>query len=250
MAMFNMVNSNTTNTLWKKMQPRVEEAKTLEEAAQQFVDTVYREFEESLALARMFISVPYASLPEFNRKFVFSLAEEKGIVAKLKDDTPVLSLVGTRGRMPDWNDRRKSCGHVGIPLVSAEFVSAIPMISRLLNDLGLGLDWLEKSSDEGGLDIRTSSDIAGTFFVRNACESEDAQKRKIIPMQDFVKAHAIHTVFGIGGRYRLGGQNIVAAIFFTKENFDKDAARLFEPMVNLFKIATMRLVSRQVIFSD
>lgn len=49
----------------------------------------------------------------------------------------MLSLIASRGAEDDWNDIRKSRGHVGIPLVSQAFVMDIPMFSRLLQDLGV-----------------------------------------------------------------------------------------------------------------
>ncbi len=60
----------------------------------------------------------------------------------------VLSLLGTRGEDMRWNDRRNSQGHVGIPLVSADFIDAIPMMSRLLKELGLDLNWIASDDTE------------------------------------------------------------------------------------------------------
>ncbi len=248
MLKFSDVESNTRNIILSKIESQLRDRRSLEQAAQIFIDAFYEEFEESLVLARLFMSVPYANLPQFNQEFVTNLAEKKGFASEMTHDTLVLSLLGTRGEEPDWNDRRKSKGYVGIPLVSTEFVEATPMLARLLSDFGLELDWLKKPYE--GWDIDTMGDVAGTFFVRDAKESEDSKKRKIIPMQDFVEAYNVHTVFGIGGRYMLGSNNIIAAIFFTKENFNKKIARSFQPLINWFKMATIKLVSQQRIFSD
>ena len=230
------------------MESDLKDCGSLEEAAQKYIDTIYKEFEESLVLLRMFLSVPYSELPRFNQDFVTNLVEEKGIAPELKDDTPVLSLIGTRGEEPEWNERRKSKGHIGIPLVSTGFIEEIPMVSRLLSDLGLNLNLI--INPDSGLDIDVSSDIAGIFFVEDAKESTDSKKRKIIPMQNFVKAYNVCTVFGIGGRYMLGGNNIVSIIFFTKEKFSKAIAKPFESLINRFKISTVKHVLQQRIFSD
>ncbi len=248
MLKFSEIDSSICNIIRSKIESQLRDCWSLEQAAQKFIDSFYEEFEESLVIARMFMSVPYANLPQFNQKFVTNLVEEKGVTSEMQYDTLVLSLLGTRGEEPDWNDRRKSKGHVGIPLVSTEFVEATPMLARLLSDFGLGLDWLKKPYD--GWIIDRMGDIAGTFFVPDAKESVDSKKRKIIPMQDFVEAYNVHTVFGIGGRYMLGSNNIIAAIFFTKENFDKKIARSFQPLINWFKMTTIELVGQQRIFSD
>ena len=202
-----------------QMQSCLKDCRSLEEAAQKYIDKIYKEFEKSLVLLRMFFSVPYSKLPRLNQKFVTNLVEEKGISFELKNDTPVLSLIGTRGKESEWNEWRKSKGHIGIPLVSAEYIDAIPMVSRLLSDLGLKLNFLKNS--DSGLDVDVSGDIAGIFFVENAKEYTDSKNSKIIPMQDFVEAFNVYTVFGIGGRYMLGSNNIVSIIFFTKEKFNK-----------------------------
>jgi hypothetical protein len=87
------------------------------------------------------------------------------------------------------------------------------------------------------------------FFVENAKESTDSKNRKIIPMRDFVEAYNVYTVFGIGGRYMLGRNNIVSIIFFTNEKFSKVITRLFVPLINFFKTSTVKLVRQQRIFS-
>jgi hypothetical protein len=232
----------------QKMEPYLKECKNLEAAAQKYIDTIYEEYAESLVLLRMFVSVPYSALPQFNQQFVMDLATGKGIACELKNETPVLSLIGTRGREPEWNSWRQSTGHIGIPLVSTNFIDTIPMLSRLFSDLGLSLSWLTDS--DSGLNIDARSDIAGTFFVENAKESTDSQGRKIIAMQDFVDAYDIYTVFGIGGQYKLGSHNIVAIIFFTNEKFNKTIAQRFPPLINLFKTFTIKHVLQQRIFSD
>lgn len=60
----------------------------------------------------------------------------------------MLSLPGTHGQEADWNDRHKSTGHVGIPVISSASVGTIPMISRLLKELGVPLDWIDSHDSE------------------------------------------------------------------------------------------------------
>ncbi|MBI5207568.1 MAG: hypothetical protein HY934_07225 [Candidatus Firestonebacteria bacterium] len=218
----------------------------VEHTAQKFVETVYNEFKESIVLLRVFISIPYAKLPPFNQKFVINLANKIGVNLELKDNTPVLSLIGTHGENSEWNDRRNSKGHIGIPLVSDNFIESVPMLSRLFKDLGLNLNWLKDLG--GGMEIKTDTDISGIFFVSDAKESIDSKNRKIIPMQDFVKEYNVGTVFGIGGKYMLVEKNIVAAIFFTRDKLSKENVELFEPMINCFKTASVGLVRQQKIF--
>src|SRR4051812_14489559 len=104
-------------SLFGRIQRELSNAKVLEEGAQKCAELIRQEFDQAIALARVYVTVPYSTLPETNRKWVDGLAASKQI--RVKDNTPVLSLVGTSGAKPNWNDRRKSEGHVGIPLASA-----------------------------------------------------------------------------------------------------------------------------------
>jgi len=51
----------------------------VEGVAQQFTEVLYKRFEESLALIRLFAAVPMGRLPSPNRNFVNSLASSAGI---------------------------------------------------------------------------------------------------------------------------------------------------------------------------
>src|SRR5512144_2112177 len=98
-----------------------------------------------------------------------------------------------------WNDRRNSQGHVGIPLATSDFIEAIPMMSRLLKELGMGLDWID--SNDTSMVARALGSSSGLFYVPDAALEIDAKGRKVIAGQDFVKTHGVKTVFGMGGAF-------------------------------------------------
>ena len=123
--MENKIKQNTSNCI------------SLEEAAQKFTDTFYEEFGDSIILTRLFATVPFSELPAPNQSFVLALADSQGITSLVNDRLQVLSLLGTRGVASAWNARQDSKGHIGIPLASADFIDRIPMMSRLLKELGL-----------------------------------------------------------------------------------------------------------------
>ena len=124
---FDEVTSSTIDGLEARMDEELSPLESLEAAAQRLCDILYTTFEESTILVRVFATVPFAALPSTNRRFVERLV---GAAARevRTPKTPVLSLLGTRGGVPRWNSRHLSEGHVGIPLASADFVDAIPMI--------------------------------------------------------------------------------------------------------------------------
>src|SRR4028119_1866178 len=118
-------------------------SQSLEESAQWLAELFCSQFSESVVLARCFVTIPYKLLPEENRRFVQLLARRHAVEELLRDETIVLTLLGTSGLKPSWNDRRLSQGHIGIPLISADFVDSIPMVARLLKELDVDMEWLD-----------------------------------------------------------------------------------------------------------
>ncbi len=228
------------NNLWNGVYRSLKESTSLQEAAQLLVDACFEEFKESLVLVRIFATFPYAKLPDFNRRFARNLAAEMGHEDELTDTTPVLSLLGTRGVEPEWNDWTKSEGHLGIPMLSRESVQGIPMMAQMLKDLGLGLDWL--SVPEGNEIAESRGHTGGVFLVPDAKTSTDAQNRKIIPGQDFVEKYGVKTVFGNGARSAVQSNEFIVSIFFTRQSLDKNTAHRFNSLLYLFKTITSTLV--------
>lgn len=225
--------------LERELQVRTRGAKSFAQAAQIYTDLFWERLRESIILARVFATVPFGKLPEKNQSFVKNLAKSAGIAELIHQETPVLSLMGTRGLEPQWNDAKSSQGHVGIPLASADFIDAIPMMSRLLKQMGLGLDWIDRRDTE--LVAKSIGTTAGVFFVRDAAEETDVQGRKIIAAQDFVKKYGVKTVFGLGGGF-VGSPTFMTSIIFCNEQLDKERAESFMPQVNRMKVSTMALV--------
>jgi len=236
---------STVSKVWSEAEPEVQRAATLEEAAQALVKTLQRRFDESVVIARAFVTVPFGQLPDVNQQFVRGLAESAGAGSALKDSTPVLSLVGTYGKEADWRDRRKSKGHVGIPLISSSFVGGIPMISRLLKEMGVPLDWVDSHDSE--LIVNTIGNKTGLFFVENAATATDAQGRKIIAAQDFVAGHGVSTVFGIGAAYSSG--QMVVIVVFCRDTFPRAAGERFMALANPFTTQTAELVEPAKVFA-
>ena len=204
---------------------------------------MYGAFKDSIVLVRLFATVPYGQLPKQNKDFVDGLASSKGVGKSIHDQTLVLSLLGTSGEGPAWNDRKDSQGHVGIPLVSAAFIDAIPMMSRLLKQLGLGLDWID--STDTNLVKHTIGSMSGVFFVPDATTEVDQQGRKIIAAQDFVKAYKVKTVLGFGGGY-MGTSTFAVTIIFLRDTIEETKARQFAAGMAFFKAITGDLVKKRI----
>ncbi len=230
-----------------KVKDRVANSASLEEAAQRMVDMLYNEYIDSLVLLRLYATVPFGKLPAFNRAFVTQVAQANHITDQIKDNTMILSLLGTRGAQASWNDRRKSHGHVGIPLASAAFIDQIPMMSRLLKEVGLDLNWIERK--DSNMIIEAMGRASGVFYVENAATAVDSLKRKIIAAQDFVTANQVKTVFGLAGGYATN-PIFITLIAFSRDAMVKSQAALFTPLISNFKAATMRLATAGAFFNN
>ncbi|MBN2093397.1 hypothetical protein JW964_27480 [candidate division KSB1 bacterium] len=210
---------------------------SFEEAVQKYVTAIYENFKESMVLIRTFATIPFEKLPPENQQFVNQLAVSKNITQLINNDTLVLSLLGTAGSEAEWFDRKNSQGHVGIPLASSDFIDAIPMMSRLLKQLGLGLDWIDNKDTE--LVKKTIVErMSGLFFVPDATTEVDQQGRKIIAAQDFVNKYGVKTVFGYGDGYS-GTQTFSVTIIFLREELTRERAEQFYATMNFFKSLTI-----------
>jgi hypothetical protein len=217
----------------------------LEDAAQSCASLLYETFNPPPVLVRLYGSVPFSELPRENREFVSRLAEQKRITPLIDHRTPVLSLMGSRGARPTWNDRRLSKGHLGIPLCDAGFVETIPMMARLLIEMGIGLKWMD-ARDLGSVPGAMDGGLSGLFHVKDARTAMDMGGRHIIPDQGFVNEHDVRTVFGVGGSY-VGGMFVVLVIF-TQEIVERSVVQRLVPIVNVFKSATIGPVMRGSFF--
>lgn len=233
--------------LERRFQRAIHRAPSLDTAAQRYAEAVYQALSDSIVLVRLFATVRFRELPARNQAFVLALGESAGAADAITDDTLVLSLLGTMGVESAWCDRRQSMNHVGIPLVSREFVAAIPMIARLLKQLGVELDWIDRK--DTAIVGKTFGVQSGVFHVADAATAVDSRGRKIIAAQEFVARYGIETVFGVGGGY-VGTPVYAAITCFCRDMVEQARAEQFRSHIDRFKAETLALVQSGRIFSD
>jgi hypothetical protein len=240
------VTEGTITELWSAIEPRVRHANTLEEGAQALATELHARFEESVVLARVFLTVRFDGLPADVRAFVENLARSAGKATRaLPGVMPVLSLVGTRGEDSGWNARRSSRGHQGIPLMSATHVRAIPMIARLFREIGVPLTWID--SDDAQRIATAMGHSAGLFFVPDAGTAVDDHGRKIIADQEFVSTHGVKTVFGTGAAYARG--QLLVTVVFCRHPVGRATAERFLALADLFRGQTASLLESGKVFA-
>lgn len=221
----------------ERLRPRLETAPSLADACQTLSEALAEI--EPTALARVYAILPYRELPADVRGFVDELAG-----APPPSTTRVLTLMGTAGRRPEWCDRRQSLGHQGIPLISASFVEAIPMLSRLLKELGFDLAWLDTAQDVFARKL--IGGFNGIFYVADAKTARDANGRLVIPAVDFVAAENVETVFGMGGTNPDG--TVLAWIVFTSAKVPRATVERLTSLLTMLKGETFRAVLERRFF--
>ena len=191
------------------------------------------------------MTLPFSLLPPAESAFARAAAERSGRSPLLAPATPVLTLLGTYGVEPAWRDRLASLAHLAVPLLSDDVVAEIPMISRLLREIGfptLGsgpADW--QFVKRQGVDD-------GLFFVGDAVSTTDERGRRIIPASEFVDRYGIKTVFGFGGP--LAGSVFLSFIVFCRQAIMRSNAVRFMPLMDKLRAATAGAMRRRAIFAS
>jgi hypothetical protein len=214
---------------------------SLEQLAQTFTSFVCSQLGANIALARVYAIVPFESLPDDAHGFATTLAQSKNLT--LNPSTPILSLLGTSGAKPEWNDRARSRGHLAIPLASTSFVMGIPMISRLVTEMGGNL----KMFDTVRVGAARRLTMTGLFHVRDAATAKDSEDRLIIPAREFVAEERIKSVFAAGTTTSDG--LFITALLFVREVVERPQAQRFLPVLELLKSATAKHVGLGRVFA-
>jgi hypothetical protein len=194
-------------------------ADTMEEAAGRIARYLYDELagadgsSRALALARVYKTHPYATLPANLQAFAAEILGERPA-----PDVRCLTLLGTAGDLPGWNDRHASRGHKAIPLVSEEVVHRLPMVAGLITQLGLEISHVVRPDPAAAAEL--SQRTYDVFHVADAVGSP------AIPAQDFVEAHSIRSGLGFGGMLYTG--DFYAVVLFSKEPITIETARLLK----------------------
>lgn len=204
------------------------DATSLAAVAQRTVRHLYdtlrdKDGQPACLLVRGFKLHPYGALPHELSALAQTQSPEP-LTAELK----CLVLLATAGPLPQWCDPRQSSGHRAIPLLGPPMVQKAPMISRLIQQLGLDLAAaLAPSAD---LIMEMAQTTYNVFYVPEALGSP------YIPAQEsFVRRYGVRSVLGFGGVLPDG--NLFAYIMFCRVFLDRDIAEMWKTIATSIKIA-------------
>lgn len=219
-------------------------APTLEIAARRYVALVENACDGHARLVRVYVTAPVHALPRTEQAWLRARLAGTAAAGGLRDDTPCLVLLATRGVEPAWNQRTQSRDHRVIPLVDLASIRAAPMIARLLSELGgPSFAWVDSPQ---AVVRNLAGGLNGVFHVADARTATDELGRRVIPAEGFVRDQRIRSVFGSGGAYLDG--TVVIAVVFADEAIDRATTERSALLTSRFKVATEAIVAAGAIW--
>ena len=194
-----------------------------QDVAQRIASYLYRQFgndqtgQQDCVLVRCFLTRPYGELdPKSQDCARRALACGPGSL-----DMKCLTLFGTAGAQPEWNDRNRSRRYRSIPLADKQVVSQFPMVLQLLQQLGV--DFTSKPQHESARPIDWTERTLDVFHVA------EAKGSPFVPAQEkFVIPFGIESVLGFGGVFP--STAFFTVILFSKQKITRETAELFKPL--------------------
>lgn len=184
-------------------------------------------------LIRFYATLPVRELDEPRRAFALAASPEATA------DTRCMTLLGSAGTRPAWNDVSRSSGHLAIPLETPDAMRALPMVSRLFEQMGLRPNEVVSPDPVQALELHHRS--YDVFHV------PDAKGSPWVPAQiDFVAPFGIRSVLGLGGALPSGA--LFAVLLFASAPIDHRCARMLQPLNLAIKAATVPFCYR--VFPD
>jgi hypothetical protein len=175
------------------------------------------------ALVRLYKTHRYDALPPRHRDFAARTAREP-----LSPSTRCLTLLGSAGIEPAWNDPARSEGHQAIPLTSEAVVEKSPMIAHLIAQLGLDVAEVVRPDPLARIDRHHERyDI---FYVPEARRSPSVPAQK-----DFVVPYEVRSTVGCGGLLPSG--DMFALVLFARVAVPPRTAELFRTVALSVKSA-------------
>lgn len=212
---------------------------SIEDAYQQLAQAMYDYFEtdgkSDFALSRVYHSMNYPLLPKSLQVIAKDIWKEQ-----LTEDSKLMILMGTYGEKPEWRDRKTSKGHRAI-LLSHEAVAHIPMVARLLQQIGVNLGEL-LSKDAKGIESSGISGTFGVFYVAPALDSP------YIPAQDFVVEQGVQSVIGTGVVLPQG--DISVYIGFSRVHIESEVAANIASLMSSFWQHAFSLLEEHGMFTE
>jgi hypothetical protein len=211
--------------------------KSIEEAYQELAKTMVLYFSTDgtadFVLSRVYHSFNFSLLPSS-----LQIVAKQTWGENIKPNDKFIVLLGTYGKEEPWQDRHQSKGHKAI-LLNHETLTKIPMVARLLQQIGFDLGTL--LGENKGIEFEGIGGTFGVFYVSPAKDSP------YIPAQDFVTNYNVQSVIGTGVMLPHG--DISVYIGFSRIPIEKENSSSIAPLMSLFWQHATDLLATKGMFS-
>nr|ADC36142.1 conserved hypothetical protein [uncultured bacterium 162] len=215
-----------------------------DQAADCVVDYFYNTFRDPLtglpgcALVRCFQTHPFADLPREAQDAALRIDPASASIEGLR----CLALLASRGEEARWNGVAGSVKHRAIPLPTTAMIERTPMISRLLEQMGLEARNIVEPHTRALMSESQYRNF-GVFHVETAAGSE------YLPLQQtFIEQYGIRSVVGMGGLLPSG--ELFAVILFARVVISEEVAALFRTIALSVKLAFLPYAANEVFTED
>ncbi|WP_414581321.1 sensor histidine kinase [Scytonema sp. PCC 10023] len=220
-----------------------DKANSMEDVSRIIIEYLYNDIidikngEKTCVLVRFFKTHSYGELP-------LDLQEDARLRLgniTVPDSLKCLTLLASAGEVAEWNSRHKSVEHKAIPLKSEEAIARIPMISQLIQQLGLNPGTVVQPDPNLITDLEQR--MYNVFYVPDALGSP------YIPSQSsFVIPFKVKSVVGFGGLLPSG--NMFAVLMFLKVAISRTTVDLLRPLALNVKMAILPFDSGRIFSTD
>ncbi|WP_339374020.1 sensor histidine kinase [Calothrix sp. PCC 6303] len=207
-------------------------ALSMEEVSNNIIQYLYNNFvdsspnDKSCVLIRFFKTHSYRDLTPDLQKHAKEILSTPTVSNNLK----CLTMLATAGELPEWNSRHQSVGHKAIPLANEDAIARMPMLSQLVQQLGLNPGIVVQPDPNLLTDLEQR--MYNVFYVPNALDSP------YIPAQEsFVIPFNVKSVLGFGGLLPSG--NIYSILMFLRIFIPPMVLNLFRPLALNIKTAIL-----------
>ena len=207
-------------------------ATSAQDVAQRIASYLYQQLgndqtgRQDCVLVRCFLTRPYRDLdPQSQHCARRALACGPGSL-----DMKCLTLFGTAGEKPEWNEIGRSRHYRSIPLSSEPSIPQFPMVSHLLQQLGVDIE--SKNQPDSDHLADWAERTLNVFYVA------EAKGSPFIPAQEeFVMPFGIESVLGFGGVFP--SKEFFTVILFSREKISRETAELFNLLATSVKSALL-----------
>ncbi|MFF7247415.1 SpoIIE family protein phosphatase [Embleya sp. NPDC008237] len=204
---------------------------TTEDAARAIVQHLRTTFRDphtgqpQLVLVRLFQTMPWRNLtPDLEQR---ALRRQPDLAPH--PDLRCLTLLATVGDLPEWCDRTRSRHHQVVAFPSANAVRRAPMISAMLEQLGVTAEEIVA----GPLPTDNEWDRHDIHHIPDALTSD------AVPDKEFIRASGIKSVVGYAGKLPDG--ELFTVLMFTRVPVPARIAELFRTVAVSTRLALLPL---------